>query len=298
MDLVDGLRVFVAAAETGSFAGAARRLAISNKLASKYIGELERRLGVQLFQRTTRRLGMTTAGELLIARAPAWLDALDEMTADLREEGAGLTGTLRLAAPVTFGEMYVQPMLLRLQRVHPDLKVDLRLSDRHIDLASEGIDLAIRIGELGNSSLIARRLGRSEVLLVASPRYLEQHGAPETPADLTSHHCIRDSNMLEDSKWPLFENETPQWVKVSGQIRVNSARAARNLAVAGEGIAFCPDYAVAPDLTSGQLVRVLERVRTPIVDINAVYLKSHHIPRRTRATIEFMVQEGFARQFQ
>lgn len=294
MDLVQGIRVFVAAVETGSFSGAALRLGISAKLASKYMAELEHRLGAQLLHRTTRRLGMTAAGERLIARAPDWLDLLDEMTGDLRETGRGLSGVLRVSAPVTFGELYVQPMLRRFRSPHVDLQIDLRLSDRFVDLAAEGIDVAIRVGQLQDSALIARRLGQSTLLLVAAPAYLAARGQPQTLEDLTRHTCIRDTNMRGDGAWQLTEQGIVRRVTVSGHYLVNSARAARDLAVGGEGIALCPDYMVRDDLESGRLLHVLCETTGPVLDIHAVHLAQRRLARRTRAVMDFMARDGIA----
>jgi len=291
MDMVQGIRVFVAAVEAGSFSGAATRLGISAKLASKYLAELEARLGAQLLHRTTRRLGLTAAGERLMARAPDWLDQLDEMTGDLRE-GRGLSGVLRVSAPVTFGEMHVQPMLCRFRGPHEGLQVDLRLSDRFVDLAAEGIDLAIRIGRLETSALVARKLGQTRLLLVASPLYLGGAGAPTRLDDLPRHLCIRDTN-LRDGAWSLTEGGEVQRVVVSGRYMVNSARTARDLAVAGEGIALCPDYMVRADLEAGRLTQVLCETSGPVLDIHAVHLGGRRLARRTRALMDFLVADRF-----
>lgn len=289
MDLVDGMRVFVAAVETGSFSGAAARLGISAKLASKYMAELEARLGARLLQRTTRRLGLTAAGERMMARLPDWLDQLDEITGDLREGRGGLSGTLRISAPVTYGEVLLQPLLCRFRAPHPDLVIDLRLSDRFVDLAAEGIDLAIRIGRLDNSALIARRLGRSGLLLVAAPDYLERHGHPARLDDLPRHLCIRDTNLRGDGAWPLTEGGVPHRIAVTGPYLVNSARLARELALDGEGIAICPDYIVQDDLATGRLTHVLPRASGPQLDIHAVHLAQRRLARRTRALVDFLV---------
>jgi len=290
MDMVQGIRVFVASVEAGSFSGAALRLGISAKLASKYMAELEARLGAQLLHRTTRRLGLTAAGERMMARAPDWLDLLEEMTGDLRE-GRGLSGVLRVSAPVTFGEMYVQPMLCRFRGPHPALQVDLRLSDRFVDLAADGIDLAIRIGRLDTSALIARRLGQTRLLLVASPAYLAA-GVPQGLDDLAQHLCIRDTN-LRDGTWPLTEGGILRRVAVSGRYMVNSARTARDLALAAEGIALCPDYMVRGDLAEGRLTQVLCETSGPVLDIHAVHLGGRRLARRTRALMEFLVADRF-----
>lgn len=291
MDLVDGMRVFVASVETGSFSGAAARLGMSPKLASKYMAELEAQLGTQLLQRTTRRLGLTTSGEQLLARAPDWLNELDEMTGELREARRGLSGTLRVSAPVTYGELQVLPLMRRFRAPHPDLVIDLRLSDRFVDLAAEGIDVAIRIGRLDNSALIVRKLGQTRLLLVASADYLGRAGRPEMLDDLTRHICIRDTNMRGDGAWPLTEGAAQHRVLVFGPYLVNSARIARDLAVEGEGIALCPDYMVLADLKEGRLQHVLPQVCGPQLDIHVVHIGQRRLARRTRALLDFLTRD-------
>lgn len=290
MDLVDGLRVLVASVETGSFSGAAGRLGISPKLASKYMAELEARLGTQLLQRTTRKLGLTAAGEQLMAQLPDWLDQLDEMTGALREARRGLSGTLRVSAPLSFGEMRLGPLLRDFRRPHPDLVIDLRLSDRFVDLAAEGIDLAIRIGRLEDSALVARKLGLIRLVLVASPSYLERHSPPAAAADLADHICLRDTNMRGDGTWPLTEGGRLHRVAVRGTFLVNSARMARDLAIEGEGIALCPDYVVDEDLAQGRLIHVLPDACGPALDIHAVHLGQRRVARRTRALMEHLAR--------
>jgi DNA-binding transcriptional LysR family regulator len=290
MDTVQGIKVFVAAVQTGSFSGAGQRLGISAKLASKYMAELETRLGAQLLQRTTRRLGLTSAGERLMARAPDWLDELDEMTGALRE--TGISGTLRVASSVAFGELHMMPLLQRFRRPHPDLQVDLRLSDRFVDLAAEGIDLAIRIGRLDSSALIARKLGQVRLVLVAAPSYLAARGAPVQLDDLAAHACIRDTN-LRDGAWSLTEGDTVRRIAVSGAYAVNSPRAARDLAVMGEGIALSPDYMVRADLAEGRLAQVLCASAGPALDIHAVHLAQRKLARRTRALLDFLARDRF-----
>ena len=290
MDLVDGMRVFVAAVETGSFAGAAGRVGISAKLASKYMAQLEARMGTPLFYRTTRRLGLTAAGRRLMAQAPDWLDQLDEMASGLRDEQRGLSGTIRVSAAVTHGEMVIAPLLRRFRAAHPDLVIDLRLSDRFVDLVAEGIDIAIRIGTLEDSALMARRLGGMSLVLVASPAYLRSRGHPAAPDDLTGHACIRDTNMRGDGSWPLTDAGRERRIRVTGHFLVNSARAARDLALADQGIAFCPDHVVQEYLDRNRLVRVLPDVRGPRLDIHAVYLRQRRMTRRSRDLLAFLVE--------
>ena len=178
MDLVDGLKAFVATAQTGSFTDAAERMGISNRLTSKYVAELEARIGARLLQRTTRKVGLTPVGEDLLARAPALLDELDDLIGSVREESKGLSGLVRISAPVSFGEIYVGDMVRRFVGLHPQMNVDLRLSDAYVDLARDGIDLAFRIGTPSVSSLKMRKLGDMSSTLVASPDYIEKHGEP------------------------------------------------------------------------------------------------------------------------
>ncbi|WP_131726475.1 LysR family transcriptional regulator, partial [Cognatishimia activa] len=159
MDVLDQIRAFVATAQSGSFTGAAEQLGISNRLTSKYVAELETRLGVRLFQRTTRKVGLTAAGEDLLARAPLLLEDFDDLLAEVSEGPRGLTGVVRVSAPVTFGEIYAAGMLGRFAETHPDLSVDLRLSDTYVDLATGGIDVAFRIGSFDLASFKVRRLG-------------------------------------------------------------------------------------------------------------------------------------------
>ncbi|WP_295044878.1 LysR family transcriptional regulator [uncultured Paracoccus sp.] len=297
MDLVDGMRVFVAAVETGSFAGAAGRVGISAKLASKYMAELEARMGAQLLYRTTRRLGLTAAGQRLMAQAPDWLDQLDQMSSELRESQRGLTGTIRVSAAVTHGELLLAPLLRRFRADHPGLVIDLRLADPFVDLVAQGIDIAIRIGRLDDSALMARRLGGMGLILVASPGYVARHGHPATPEDLADHACIRDTNMRGDGTWPLIDTQGERRIAVTGHFLVNSARSVRDLALADEGVALCPDYVVRDDLAQGRLLRVLPDAHGPQLDIHAVYPPQRRMTRRTRVLLEFLVEsfEGAGR---
>jgi DNA-binding transcriptional LysR family regulator len=287
MDLVDGLKAFVATAQTGSFTGGADHLGISNRLTSKYVGELEQRLGVRLFQRTTRKVGLTPAGEDLLARAPALLEDLDELLADVSEGARGVSGLLRISAPVTFGEVYVAGMLGRFSRDNPDLIVDLRLSDRYVDLAAEGIDLAFRVGTTELLSIKTRKLGEIQTFLVASPDYLARAGTPRTPDDLARHATIVDSNRRNPRRWLLRKDGADVAISVEGKVLVNSARAACQLAVDGMGIAFSPRFAICDDLASGQLVTLLDGYSGETSPVSAVYLEGRSLPRKIRALIDF-----------
>ena len=291
MNLFDQLRAFVATAQSGSFTKAATQLGISNRLTSKYVAELEQRLGVRLFQRTTRKVGLTPAGSDLLSRAPALLDDLDDLLAEVSDSSKGLSGVVRISAPITFGEVYIAGMLARFAEIHPGIIIDLRLSDAFSDLAAEGIDLAFRIGRFGKASLKVRRLGTFQSLPVASPAYLTRVGRPETPNDLSDHSCIVDTNRRNPKRWAFEHNGTQVIVKIEGRFHVNSASAAVDLARLGLGIAYVPSFALCGALDSGDLVRLLESHEGEPGDIAAVYLEGRTLPRKVRAVIDFAVQE-------
>ncbi len=290
MDLIDGMRAFVATVETGSFTAAANRVGISKKLVSKYVAQLEARLGVRLLHRTTRTLNLSEAGQRYFARCADLIEELDALEDTVRIRDTGLYGTLRIGAPSSFGETHVLPLIQQFQREHPDLIIDLRLSDRYINLADAGIDLTIRIGELEDSSLISRRLSVIELWAVASPTFLEEHGEPETPKDLLNFDCIRDTNLRAGPSWPFVIDGRAQRISINGSFLVNSYVAVRELTISGAGIALCPDCVVSGDVMTGQLKRVLSGFRSSTLGINAVFLSARHMPKRTRVFLEYLVE--------
>ncbi|WP_425101062.1 LysR family transcriptional regulator [Tropicibacter sp. S64] len=291
MDIVDELRAFVATARTGSFTAGAQQLGVSNRLVSKYVAELEARLGTRLFQRTTRKVGLTPAGEDLLARAPAVLDELDDLLSNLSEGSRSLGGIIRVSAPVTFGEIYVAGMLARFGRAHPDLTFDLRLDDRFIDLAGDGIDLAFRLGTSDTRSMKTRKLGSFRNCLVAHPDYLAAHGVPQSPADLPQHACIVDMNRRQPTRWTFTKDGTEFVAQVRGRFHVNSARAANEFAASGMGIAYTPRFAIADLLETGQLVALLPDFEMDGGPVSAVYLEGRALPRKIRALIDFAVED-------
>ncbi|EBA07809.1 LysR family transcriptional regulator [Sagittula stellata] len=292
MDIVDQLKTFVATAKTGSFTAAADQLGVSNRLTSKYVAELENRLGVRLLQRTTRKVGLTPAGEDLLARAPALLDDLDALLAEVSDTSRGFTGVVRISAPVTFGEVYVAGMLARFAARNPDLTFDLRLHDGFVDLASDGIDLAFRVGQSDMRSLKSRKLGEMRSVAAAGPAYLDGHGAPATPDDLRHHACILDTNRRAPRRWVFLKNGTEQAVDVQGRFQVNSARAAAELAASGLGICYTPRFAVTDALATGRLVPVLKDYESTTIPVSAVYLEGRSLPRKIRALIDFAVEDS------
>lgn len=288
MDITDELKAFVATAQTGSFTAAAEQLGTSNRLTSKYVAALEERLGARLLQRTTRKVGLTPAGEDLLTRAPALLDDLDDLIATVTEGSRGLAGMIRVSASVTFGEAYISPMLARFARRHPGISLDLRLTDAFTDLAAEGIDLAFRIGRSETLSLKTRKLGTIRSVVVASPGYLAEHGAPANPADLPHHSCIIDTNRRMPKRWSFGQGEP---VAVEGRFQVNSARAAAMLALDDLGLAYVPHFAVCDEITAGTLVPVLTDHAHEGGPLSAVYLEGRVLPRKVRALIDFAAED-------
>ncbi|SPF77980.1 LysR family transcriptional regulator [Pseudoprimorskyibacter insulae] len=291
MDLIDQLRAFVATAQTGSFTAAAEQMGISNRLTSKYVAELETRLGTRLLQRTTRKVGLTPSGQDLLARAPALLDDLDDVLSEVSDGVSGFSGVIRIAAPVTFGEIYVAGMLGRFADKHPNLSLDLRLNDQFSDLAAEGIDVAFRLGTTDTLSIKSRKLGTFRAILAASPDYLARAGTPQTPEDLQRHACIVDTNRKNPKRWVLQKDGADHVALVTGQHQVNSARAASALAVAGHGIIYAPSFAIAPELEAGRLTPVLPDFATAQSPVTAVYLEGRVLPRKVRALIDFAAQD-------
>lgn len=288
MDRIDGLRAFVSVVDAGSFTRAGERLGISNKLVSKYVAALEAQQGVTLLNRTTRALSMTPAGERFLGGARRVLAAVEELDADTRADEGSLTGRLRVTAPVTFGEMFAAELTRDFIARNPGISIDLRLTDRYVDLAAEGFDLAVRIGVLADSSLIGRRIGGTESWVVASPDYIARHGRPRHPQELRDHQVIRDSNAASAHRGTFVIEGKAVSVPLPGRITVNSAQAVRKLALLSEGLAMIPRFVIAEDVAQGRLERLLAGFPGPQLDIQALYLPQPFIPPRLSAYLEHL----------
>lgn len=288
MDLIDGMRTFAQVVASGSFTGAAEQRGVSKKLVSKYIAALEAHLGTRLLHRTTRSLSLTEAGALYHVRCVQLLEDLDALENDLQSETARPRGKLLVSAPVTFGEMHLVPLIAEFKSRYPEIAVELRLNDRYVSLVDEGFDLAIRIGELEDSGLIARRLAPAPILVCAAPAYLDRSGMPQLPEELKDHACILDSNLRSGAAWPFLIGGRKKNVAVTGGVTVNSARSSRDLALRGHGIAFCPAYVVAPDIERGTLVPLLTDFNALDLSIYAVYDSNRNLAPKVRAFVDFL----------
>ncbi len=289
MDTIVGMRTFITVVTAGSFTAASERLDMSTALVSKYIGQLEERLGVRLLNRTTRSLALTEIGRVYFERCQQVVDDIDELEAVVKDQRSAPSGKLIIAAPLTFGEMYLTPAIADFLNEQQAITIDLRLTDRFVGLVDEGVDIAIRIAELEDSSLIARRLAPARIAVCASPAYLKQHNEITHPDDLVRHNCIVDTNFRNGSMWPFAVDGKRKIVKVEGRFCVNSAAAVREMLLRGEGIGFIPTYAVGEDIRQGRLAVVLEPFEVINLGIYAVYTPNRHLAAKVRAFIDFMV---------
>lgn len=291
LDRLTGLEVFAKVAAAGSLSAAGRAMGMSQTMVTKHIAALEARLGAKLFHRTTRRLSITEAGRNYLEASERILAEIEAADASVAADRVEPRGLLRLNAPVAFGTRQVAPLLAEFTLRHPLVTVELGLSDRLIDLAEEGWDLAIRIGNLSNSSLIARRIAPCRVVVCAAPSYLNARGAPRTVSSLAEHNCLGytlSQQTLVD-RW-VFGARAEVSVQVTGNLRANSGEALRAAAIAGQGVIYQPTFIVADDLRAGNLVVLkLDQPTVELGGIYAVYLPDRHPPAKVRAFIDFIV---------
>ena len=286
-DLQD-IALFVRVVDGRSFSAAARATGATTSAVSKRIGRLEDRLGARLLERTTRKVAPTAAGAAFYARAARILADVDEAEHAVASLGGAPRGTIRVSAPVIFGERHLAPMLPAFLDKYPEVRVDLALTDRFVDLVEEHFDLAIRIGPLGGASLVRVRVGATAWIVVASPSYLARAGRPEMPADLSNYNCLRYTLITAAREWRFKGPRGEISVPVVGNLEVNHGGAMREAAVAGLGIARLPHFLVADALTSGALVALLPEFRLPPIGVHIVYPRGAAPLPKVKAFIETM----------
>lgn len=282
----EGVTEFVAVAETDSFTLAAKRLGISTAQVSRQVSALEARLATKLFHRTTRRVSVTEAGQIYFQRCRQVLDGLAEAERTITNLQSTPRGRLRITAPVTYGEKTIAPLVNDFVLRYPQLEIELDLTNRTVDLVAEGYDLAVRMGNLGSSTLMARRLASRTQYVCASPGYMASHGAPHSLSELHSHNCLQ-SNV---DYWRFQENQKTRSFKVKGNIRCGSGWALLDAALKGIGIVQLPAYYVQPHLQSGKLVALLTQHQQPDEGIWALYPHNRHLSPKVRYLLDYLAQ--------
>lgn len=291
LDRFTGLKVFIQLAQSGSLSGAARTLGMSQTMATKHLAAIEDRLGVRLVERTTRRMTLTEAGRAYLASAERIVADLDETEASIGAARAQARGLLRVNAPVSFGIKEIAPLLPDFLAAYPQVSVDLGLNDRVVDLVEEGWDMAVRIGRLAESSLIARRLAPSRMVVCGAPAYLAQRGRPRTLADLAGHECLGYTIPTPASaeRW-RFGLRGEIALPVSARLRASNGDALREAAVGGAGLCYLPTFIVSEDVKAGRLDIVT--LDTPCAEFDGIFAitPSRRAPAKTRALIDFLIQ--------
>ncbi len=287
MDRLHEMEVFVAVAVAGSFAKAGARLRISPPAVTRAISSLEDRLGARLFNRTTRSLSLTEAGARFLESARRLLTDLDVAEKSAAGETAVPHGRLTVTTSVTFGRSVLAPIVCAFLAAHPRITVSVLLLDRIANLVEEGIDVAVRIGELPDSSLVARRVGEVRRVLVASPGYLAKRGQPEAPADLKLHSIIAFTGLMPNREWRFVDRRGPNHVSFTPRLEINDAVAAIGAVEMGDGITIALSYMVAQQIREGRLVPVLDQFSPPPAPVHIVYPQGRLVAPKVRAFVDF-----------
>jgi DNA-binding transcriptional LysR family regulator len=283
------IRAFVQVFDAGGFSAAARQHGRSKALLSKYVTDLEDYLGVRLMNRTTRKLSLTEAGEAYYREVSQLLQQLDDLDSTISEQTAEPRGLVRVSAPRNLGETALAPAIFAFLAKNPLVTIDLRLEDRFVDLVDEGIDVALRVSLLTDSSLISRKIAEMRHAIYASPQFLAKHGTPESSDALKNLPCIVDTNMPNHTSWRFVQKGRPVTVSVSGPARVNSPVASMQAAAAGLGFAVLPSYLAEPLVKAGKLVAVLEHEMPEPPSLTAVYPHRRHLAGKVRALIDHLI---------
>lgn len=290
MDRLRSMEAFVRVVDAGSFSAAARSWGRSKAAVSKYVSGLEAHLGVMLLRRTTRSLSLTEAGRLYHGRCVDLLGELESLEASVHEDNVAPRGQLRVTAPPGFASVYWAMMTTDFCAIYPEVTMDLHMTHRMVDLVEEGFDVAIRVTEPQDSSLIARRLAAAPLKAVAAPSYLNAHGTPSRPEDLRHHDCLIDSNFRDRGRWHFEQEGERVVVEVSGPFQVNSPLLVRDLAIEGHGIALVPAFVIHDALDSGCLVSVLDGMLAFNWSVFAVYPQRRYLPGKVRAFIDHLAE--------
>lgn len=291
MDRFENMQAFVRVVEAGSISGAADQLDVAKSAVSRRLKELEAHLGVELFHRTTRRMNLTETGRAFYHQSVRILDDVLEAELAASQAHSELQGMLRVALPLSFGLMHLGPAINDFSQQYPKIEFDLDFNDRQVDLMQEGFDLAIRIANLPDSSLIARRLANIQLVMCASPEYLKRMGVPQTPDDLIKHHCLVYNLLRDADHWSLHDvDNTLMKIKLNTTLKASSGEFLRDAAVNGQGIVLLPSFIVYQEIEKGRLVPLLADYSAAKLAAYAIYPQTRHLSQRVRAFVDFLVQ--------
>jgi DNA-binding transcriptional LysR family regulator len=291
VDRLAAIQVFAQVVEAGSFAKAAERLGFSTSATSRHVAELEAHLQTRLLNRTTRRVSLTESGRAFYERSVQLLADLAEAEEEASSAAVVPRGTIHLTTAVNFGVRHVAPAIAAFLERHREVRFDVSLSDRVVDLVEEGFDLAIRIGAPGADNLVARKLAETRLVPCASPRYLASHGAPKTPEELAGHNCLTYEYVSPRHVWRFRDRAgAERAVRVSGRLHSNNGDLLAELAAEGAGIVFEPAFIVGPEVRAGRLVPLLQEFVPPPVPIYALYPSRKHLSAKVRRFVEFLTE--------
>lgn len=290
MDKLANMEAFAAVGETGSFAEAARRLNLANSVVSKRIKDLEDFLGAQLFIRTTRKVTLTETGYGYLEYTRKFLDDLAEVEGRIRYNIDKPTGTIRLAAPLSYGQKYLGGAISSYLAKYPEVTIKTYLSDRRVNLVDEGYDMSIRSGPLDDLSLVAKKLQQCRLVLCASPEYFQKHGRPQRLEDLKGHNCMTYLNVAEGKSWPFMVEGKKIWQSVSGSFSCDNGGLIHELALSGEGIVLLPTFIVGDSIANGDLEIVMEGFETDDFSMYAVYQHTRHLSIKIRTLIDHLAE--------
>ena len=291
MDLLSGMRLFARVVETGGFTTVARENSTSQPTISRTIAALEAHLGVRLLNRSSRALTLTDDGREFYERARNALEAVAEAESSVGRRRGEPSGLLRLGTPVAFGRLHVAPRMPAFLDRYPQVNVELVMSDAFVDLVGEGLDLAIRVGDLADPSLIARPIGMTRRVTVAAASYLERHGVPTTPAELACHDCVIYTRLVTGHRWHFDSSDGPVQVDVSGRFRADNSEAVREAVICGAGIAVLPVWLFSDEIERGLVRVILEQYEPTRLPIHAVYSSRRLLAAKVRAMIDFLALE-------
>ncbi len=284
------LKAYTLIVEEGTFSAAARRLGISKSMCSKYISDLEEQLGARLLTRSTRSVKPTAIGVEYYHKARRILDLLEEANESAKTESASTTGRLRIGSPVSYSLRALQPHILQFIERYPGIQLESILDDSKSDLIADGFDAVIRIGDLDETSMVARRVHSVKSMVVAAPAYLQRHGTPDQPSDLAAHRVLHYTNLGGAATWPFQKDDELVWQKVHPRFASNNGEIIRAAALAGHGIAYLPEFLIRDDLTAGSLVPLMTGFTRPDVPISIVYPSRKNASAALKAFLEFAPQ--------